>query len=101
MSTLTETGTGTTTGTDVDAEFMRLTGHQEVLDDGGEKNRFSHYSKKEDIARSAMTREPIQALCGKVWVPMRSPEKYPVCPTCKEIYESLQPGNGADGDSSQ
>lgn len=102
MSTLTEaeTDTSTTTETDVDAEFARLTGHQEVLDDGGEKDRFAHYSKKEDIARSAVTREPIQALCGKVWVPMRNPEKYPVCPTCKEIYEALQPGDESGGSGS-
>ena len=32
---------------------------------------------------------PIIALCGKVWVPSRDPQKYPVCPACKEIWESL------------
>ncbi len=32
---------------------------------------------------------PVRALCGKVWVPGRDPSKYPVCPTCKEIAESL------------
>jgi hypothetical protein len=32
---------------------------------------------------------PVRALCGKVWVPGRDPAKYPVCPTCKEIAESL------------
>lgn len=91
MSTLTEseTGTSTTTDTDVDTIFRELTGHKEVPDDGGEKDRFSHYSKKEDIARSAITREPIPALCGKVWVPTRNPEKYPICPTCKERFEGL------------
>ena len=35
---------------------------------------------------------PVIALCGKVWVPTRSPEKYPVCPECKEIWESIKPG---------
>ena len=33
--------------------------------------------------------KPVIALCGKVWVPGRDPEKFPVCPQCKEIYESL------------
>lgn len=37
------------------------------------------------------------ALCGKVWVPGRDPKKYPVCPMCKEIYESMGAGGG-DGD---
>lgn len=82
----------TATETDVDTIFRELTGHEEVLDDGGEKDRFSHYSKKEDIARSAITREPIPALCGKVWVPTRNPEQYQVCPTCKERFEELSEG---------
>ena len=39
------------------------------------------------------------ALCGKVWVPGRDPNKFPVCPTCKEIYEGLrEPQDGGDGD---
>ena len=32
---------------------------------------------------------PVMALCGKVWVPGRDPQKYPLCPTCKEIAQSL------------
>jgi len=32
---------------------------------------------------------PVRALCGKVWVPGRNPQKYPLCPTCKEIAESM------------
>jgi hypothetical protein len=35
---------------------------------------------------------PVVALCGKVWVPSRDPERFPVCPECKEIWESLKPG---------
>ena len=36
---------------------------------------------------------PVVALCGKVWVPSRDPERFPVCPECKEIWESLKPGS--------
>jgi hypothetical protein len=32
-----------------------------------------------------------------VWVPSRDPGRFPVCPECKEIYESLPPGGGAGG----
>jgi hypothetical protein len=39
---------------------------------------------------------PVTALCGKVWVPGRDPQKFPVCPTCKEIYEGLRPEPPAD-----
>ncbi len=45
---------------------------------------------------------PVTALCGKVWVPSRDPQRYPVCPTCKEIWSKLPKGrdkkdkNGGD-----
>ena len=39
---------------------------------------------------------PVVALCGKVWVPSRAPEKFPVCPECKEVWESLKDDAGAD-----
>ena len=38
------------------------------------------------------------ALCGKVWVPGRDPNKFPVCPMCKEIYEGLRRSEGHDDD---
>ena len=31
----------------------------------------------------------VKALCGKVWVPKNDPKRYPMCPTCKEIAESM------------
>ena len=45
------------------------------------------------MMESAVFGTPIKALCGKVWVPSRDPQKFPVCPECKEIYESLPPGD--------
>ncbi|HLH46100.1 MAG TPA: DUF3039 domain-containing protein [Acidimicrobiales bacterium] len=32
---------------------------------------------------------PVKALCGKVWIPGRDPKRYPMCPTCKEVAESM------------
>lgn len=63
--------------------------------DGGHE-RFAHYVKKAKITESAVTGTPVIALCGKVWVPNRDPKKYPVCPECKEIYESMRPGREGD-----
>ncbi|MFC6886572.1 MULTISPECIES: DUF3039 domain-containing protein [Actinomadura] len=60
----------------------------------GDHERFAHYVKKQKITESAVTGTPVIALCGKVWVPNRDPKKYPVCPECKEIYESMQSGGG-------
>lgn len=63
----------------------------------GDHERFSHYVRKEKILESALSGEPVVALCGKVWVPGRDPNKFPVCPTCKEIYEGLRaPQDGED-----
>ncbi len=56
----------------------------------GDHERFSHYVRKEKIVESAVTGKPVRALCGKKWVPNRDPEKFPVCPTCKEIYATLK-----------
>ena len=57
--------------------------------DEGDHERFSHFVQKEKILESAVTGAPVIALCGKVGTPGRDPETFPVCPTCKEIYETL------------
>ena len=61
-----------------------------VLDDEGDHDRFSHYVKKSKILPSTIEGTPLEALCGKKWIPSRDPEKFPVCPECKEIYEQLK-----------
>lgn len=63
----------------------------------GDHERFSHFVKKEKIVESAVLGTPVVALCGKVWTPSRDPQKFPVCPSCKEIYESMpNPDEPAD-----
>jgi hypothetical protein len=70
---------------------------EEQLQEPGDHERFSHYVRKEKILESALSGEPVVALCGKVWVPGRDPKKFPVCPTCKEIYDGLRaPQDGKD-----
>ncbi|MDN5894028.1 MAG: DUF3039 domain-containing protein [Nocardioides sp.] len=61
--------------------------------DEGDHERFSHYAPKDKVMEAIVMGTPVIALCGKVWVPSRSPENYPVCPECKEIWEEI-PGNG-------
>jgi hypothetical protein len=76
-------------GVDVlDRELEKLLSDEQL--DEGDHERFSHYVKKEQILESAVTGKPVKALCGKMWTPGRDPEKFPVCPTCKEIYEKLK-----------
>lgn len=65
--------------------------------DSGDHERFAHYVRREKIVESAVTGEPITALCGKIWVPGRDPNRFPVCPMCKEIYEGLRsPEDGGE-----
>lgn len=60
-----------------------------VTNDGGDHERFAHYVKKSQILSSAIEGTQSEALCGKKWTPTRDPERYPICPECKEIYEAL------------
>ncbi|HAM27053.1 MAG TPA: DUF3039 domain-containing protein [Microbacteriaceae bacterium] len=86
MSGDTQQGGG---GTDtLDRELEELLNKEKVED--GDHDRYSHYVQKDKILKSALSGKPVIALCGKVWTPGRDPEKFPVCPTCKEIYESMK-----------
>lgn len=58
--------------------------------DDGDHDRFSHYVKKEKILQSAVSGKAVRALCGKKWIPSRDPERFPICPICKEIYAGLR-----------
>lgn len=60
------------------------------LQEPGDHERFAHYVRKEKILESALSGDPVIALCGKVWVPGRDPSKFPICPTCKEIHDGLR-----------
>ena len=67
---------------------------QESLDDGGK----SREEVRQKLTEAMVMGTPVVALCGKVWVPSRDPQKYHVCPTCKEIWETLRPGDDGGGD---
>ncbi|HEV7754843.1 MAG TPA: DUF3039 domain-containing protein [Mycobacteriales bacterium] len=56
-----------------------------------------HYVRKEKIAESAVMGTYVVALCGETFPVTKSAKPgSPVCPDCKEIYESL-PGAGGGG----
>ena len=57
--------------------------------DEGDHERMSHYADKDKLMEAMVNGTPVVALCGKVWVPSRDPNRFPICPECKEIYESL------------
>lgn len=41
------------------------------------------------VTEAQVTGVPIEARCGKKWVPSRDPRRFPVCPECKEIKAAL------------
>jgi len=57
--------------------------------DEGDHERMSHYADKDKLMEAMVNGTPVVALCGKVWVPTRDPSRFPICPECKEIYDSL------------
>ena len=70
--------------------------------DEGDYERFKHlvlegYTPKDgefvalgnSVVEGMVNATPVRALCGKLWVPGRDPQKYPLCPTCREIAESI------------
>jgi hypothetical protein len=62
----------------------------------GDHDRFSHYVRKEKIVESAVTGKPVIALCGKVWVPGRDPDKFPICSDCLKIYNGIPDKDNQD-----
>lgn len=58
----------------------------------GDHERYAHYVYGDDpgaiISRAVVLGVPVKGLCGKVWIPSRSPDRFPVCPECAEIREA-------------
>jgi Protein of unknown function (DUF3039) len=57
--------------------------------DEGDHDRFSHYAPKDKIMEAMVEGTPVRALCGKVWVPSRDPQRFPICPICKDLYDNV------------
>lgn len=62
----------------------------EYVGEPGDDEKFSHYAPKDAITDAMVFGTPVTALCGKQWTPTRDPSKFPVCPECKDIYETLR-----------
>lgn len=82
MTTLPEPSGDTVTEERVDTDYRYSDGDHE---------RFAHYVERDKQMTSMIEGTPLRALCGKVWVPSRDPKRFPVCPECKEIFDSLEP----------
>lgn len=64
------------------------------LKDADTGSEVFHYVRKAKIAESAVMGNLVQALCGEVFPVTKTPKPgSPVCPACKEIYESIPAGD--------
>jgi Protein of unknown function (DUF3039) len=87
MSTGIGTGTGTETQERPDVRTQ----------EPGDHERLAHivYDPKGQGRAAALLTEarvlgtPVEALCGKRWIPSRDPARFPVCPECKAIKDDL------------
>ena len=70
-----------------------------VPTDDGDHERFSHYVPKDKLMDAMVNGTPVVALCGKVWVPTRDPERFPTCPECQEKWQSMRKGGDGGGES--
>jgi hypothetical protein len=61
--------------------------------DGEDPPDAAHIVSQKDLIHSQITGQPIRALCGKLWVPKRNPDDYPLCSACVEIFNSVSSGN--------
>lgn len=60
-----------------------------LFDEPGDHDKYAHYVDKNKLMEAMLEGKPLLALCGKFWVPTRDGLKFPVCPECKEKWESL------------
>ncbi|GAA2162442.1 MULTISPECIES: DUF3039 domain-containing protein [Glycomyces] len=88
MSELPTTG-GTEGGGSTLLEEQTQTNPNYTYEDGDEE-RFSHYVPKDKLMAAMIDGVPVKALCGKMWVPTRDPDRFPICPNCKDIYEKMK-----------
>jgi hypothetical protein len=70
----------------LDGDHERMT---HIVLEGVETDEGDYMSAGPSVVEGIVNGTAVKALCGKVWVPGRDPKRYPICPTCKEIAESM------------
>lgn len=56
----------------------------------GDHDRLTHIVPgKANLTEALVNGTPVRALCGKIWVPGRDPQRYPLCGTCREEFKRL------------
>jgi hypothetical protein len=50
---------------------------------------FAHYAEAASVTEGYIMGTPVMAICGKIFVPSKNPERLRICPVCKEIMDAL------------
>lgn len=50
---------------------------------------FAHYAEAASVTEGYVLGTPVRAICGKIFIPFRNPERLRICPICKEIMDSV------------
>ncbi|MDO5721945.1 MAG: DUF3039 domain-containing protein [Actinomycetaceae bacterium] len=58
--------------------------------DDGDGDRFAHFVRRDRVNQSLESGGAVVALCGKIWIPLRDPSGYPVCPRCKALRDEMK-----------
>lgn len=58
-------------------------------EESDDSKHFAHYAEAAEVTEAYVMGTPIIALCGKIFVPHRNPERLPICPACKSIMDAL------------
>jgi hypothetical protein len=90
VSGLPETGTGGLDGGGSTLLEEQTETKPNYTYEDGDEDRFSHYVPKDKLMAAMVDGIPVKALCGKMWVPSRDPDRFPICPQCKEIFAKMQ-----------
>lgn len=62
--------------------------------EGDESPDAAHIVTQQDLMHSQITGQAIRALCGKMWVPKRNPDDFPLCQACVDILNAAGPAPG-------
>ena len=54
-----------------------------------DEEHFAHYAESASVTEGYVLGTPVLAICGKIFIPSRNPERLRVCPICKEIMDAL------------
>jgi len=61
----------------------------EDLETDSNTPKYAHYAESASVTEGYIMGTPVIALCGKIFVPSRDPEKLRICPPCKKLAEAL------------